>query len=163
MWKWICINFHNQQCGREGVSLSTTSKVWTRGLSLSIVNNVNVNVNATMKKGVIPFNHKQYECESVSLSTVNNMDVRVYPCLQSTAWMWGWIPVYSQQCGNKGVSLSEVSSDTWWCFPFYYQRCGHVGCIPLHLQQCRCTGWILSTACYKDVRVYSMQLTLLAV
>jgi len=126
VWTWGCVPFHHQQGVDVGnVSLSTVNNVSVRLLFLSITSSVDLRMYPFPQPTVwtwrcIPIYSQQHGCEGVSLSTVNCMDVRVNSCL-------------SQQFGQMGVSLSEVSSDTWWCFPFYYQRCGHVGCIPLHL------------------------------
>ncbi len=88
--------------------------------------------------------------EGVSLSTVNSVDVRVYPFPQSTVWTWGCIPFHSQQCGREGVPLFTANNvdvrlypfpphAVWMCRlypsppPTVYCRRG--GCILLHLHK----------------------------
>jgi hypothetical protein len=54
----------------------------------------------------------------LSLSTVKSVDVRVYPCLQSTVWMWGCFPFHQQQSENEGVSVSTHAVWIWMVYFF---------------------------------------------
>jgi hypothetical protein len=156
VWTWGCVPFHHQQGVDVGnVSLSTVNNVSVRLLFLSITSSVDLRMYPFPQPTVwtwrcIPIYSQQHGCEGVSLSTVNCMDVRVNSCLQSTVWTKGCIPVWSQQW--YVVVFSFLLPAVWTCRVY-----------PSPPLACRCTGWILSTACYKDGRVYNMQLTLLAV
>jgi hypothetical protein len=63
---WPPVPDHSQQCKLKSVSLSTTGSVEVRGC--------------------IPFHRKLCGREDVSKSILNSVDVRVYPCPQSTVW-----------------------------------------------------------------------------
>ncbi len=120
-------------CGREGVSLSTTSRVWMWGWHEG-VSSVRTSgcIPLPCQQGwtweCLPFHSQQCKHEGVFLSTNSSMDVRFYPFLQSiavdvsvsvsllppTVWTWGCI-------------LSTVNSVYMGMFPFQQQQCGLEG------------------------------------
>jgi hypothetical protein len=94
--------------------------------------------------GCIPAYSQQCGRKGVSLSTINSVGVMVYPCLQSTVWMWGCFPFPPAAEGrmSKYPFPPASSVDVQGVSLFHHQHCRRAGCIPFHRLQCGRAGCI---------------------
>ncbi len=115
--------------------------------------------------GYIRVHHQQCGSEYVLISTINSVDVRVYPFPPPAGCGQGGVPFHSQQCKCKGVipfSHQQCGSEdvqylfpqptvwTWECSPVYSKHCGCESVttwwwIFVYSQQCGHEGVSLST------------------
>ncbi len=90
---YSCLQY-SQQCGREGVSLFSTSRVCTEGVFMSTVQST------VWTWGCIPFQCQQgvyWGCIHV-YSTVNSVDVSRWPFTANNVHMWEGLLVWTSRC-----------------------------------------------------------------